>query len=186
MVIAANGLRPGNTINMEGNLYKVVDYNHNKTGRGGAVIKVKIKNINTGSITEKLFRPGDKLDDVRIETKDMQFLFEADGMYTFMDMESFDQLEVHVDVLDNAVDYIKDETIIGLQVYDDKVIGASLPAAIVLKVTYTEPGVKGDTVNNVLKPATMETGLIVNVPIFVGIGDSIKIDTRNNSYLERA
>jgi elongation factor P len=186
MVISANELRPGKTIEIEGILFKVIDYNHNKTGRGGAVIKVKIKNLNTGSIVEKLFRPGDKIDDARIETKDMQFLYESDGLYSFMDNETFEQIDVPLEVLDNAVDYIKDGITIGLQVYNDKVIGASLPPSLVLEVVYTEPGVKGDTVNNVLKPAKLETGIEIQVPIFVNQGDFVKVDTRTNSYIERA
>jgi elongation factor P len=186
MVLQAQELRPGKTFELDGHLYSVLDYNHNKTARGSAVIKVKIRNINTGSTTEKSFRTGDKIEDVRIEARTMQYLYKDGDMYAFMDVESFDQIDVSGDLLGNALNYLIENMEVDLQVYKEKVIGVSLPASIILKVTYTEPGVKGDTVSNVTKPATLETGLIVQVPIFVSEGNSVKVDTKNNTYIERA
>jgi len=186
MVIGASELRPGKTIDMEGKLYSVLDYNHNKTGRGGAVIKVKIRNLDSGAITEKTFRPGDKLEDARIETKKMQYLYKDDDRYVFMDLETFEQIEVPEDVVGDSVDFIIDDMEIDLQVYKEKIIGVSLPMSMILKVVETDPGFKGDTVNNVTKPAKLETGLTVQVPVFIKEGESIKVDTRNRNYVERA
>lgn len=186
MVIGASELRPGKTIDMDGKLYSVLDYNHNKTGRGGAVIKVKIKNLDSGAITEKTFRPSDKLEDARIETRKMQYLYLDGDRYIFMDLESFDQIEVPDDIIGDAVDFIIENMEIDLQVYKEKIIGVSLPISLVLKVVETDPGFKGDTVNNVTKPAKLETGLTVQVPVFVKEGSSIKVDTRTRTYIERA
>ena len=186
MVISASELRPGKTIELDGNLVKVLDYTHNKTARGSAVIKIKIKNLDTGSNTERTFRSADKFNEARIESRKMQYLYKDGDVYNFMDNETFDQIEINESLLGDDINYLQENMELDIQVYQDRVLGISLPLSMIFEVTYTEPGMKGDTVNNVTKPATLDTGLIVQVPIFVNVGDKIKVDTRNSSYIERA
>ncbi|MDD5457308.1 MAG: elongation factor P [Candidatus Margulisbacteria bacterium] len=185
MVLGASELRPGKIIELDTELFNVVEYNHNKTGRGGAVIKVKVRNLSTGATTEKLFRPGDKIQDAHIETRRMQYLYKDDNQYTFMDVQNFEQITVDSASLGDAVSFIVENNEVDLQFYKEKVVGVYLPFNVTLKVIKTEPGRKGDTVTNVTKPATLETGLVVQVPIFVNEGNFIKVDTRDHNYIER-
>ena len=184
-MIAVNDLRPGHKYEEEGSLYIVVNYHHNKTGRGGAVIKLKVKNMDSGSITEKTYRPGDKVVPVVIETVNMQYLYQDAGHYVFMNTESFEQLEIGEDILADAKKYLIDNAMFIIQFHNEKVIGVAPQMTIELKVVETEPGVKGDTVSNVTKKATLETGMVIDVPLFVGAGEKIRVDTRSDEYMER-
>ena len=186
MVIGASEIRPGKAIELDGELFNVIEYNHNKTGRNGAVIKVKVRNMSTGSTTEKLFRPGEKVQDAHIEARRMQYLYKDDNQYTFMDLQNFEQITVDSANLGEAVNFIIENNEVDLQFYKEKVVGVYLPFNVTLKVIKTEPVLKGDTVTNVTKPATLETGLVVQVPIFVNEGSLIKVDTREHCYIERA
>lgn len=185
MVLGASELRSGRTIELDGQIYTVVSYQHNKTGRGGAVIKVKIKNINTGATTEKLFRPGDKIEDIRIEVRKMQYLYQDADQFIFMDLETFDQINLSEDIVADDQYYLKENDELEIKMYADKVIGLQLPINVFLIVDYTEPGLKGDTVNNTLKLAKMDTGLEMQVPLFVNQGDKIRVDTRTKTYISR-
>ncbi len=169
-----------------GALCKIISYQHSKMGRAGAVVRTKLKNIVTGQVLENTFRSGEKIDEARIEAREMEYLYTDGDNYYFMDQETFDQNPIPKDVLGDDMNYIKENQIIKVMTYQDKPVGIEIPSAVVLEVTQTEPGVRGDTATNVNKPAVLETGLQVNVPIFVNEGDLIKIDTRTGDYLERA
>ncbi len=186
MVINAKDLKPGRTIEMDGNLYNVVASSQAKTLFGGARIKVKMKHLITRDISEKLFKPGDEIDDAKIEIKEMQFLYKSGRVYSFMDNETLEQIDVTANVLGNAVNFLKDGMDVELKTANSKVIGAELPPTVVLEVTFLEPGVKGAIVNDVPKPAILETGLEVLVPVFVNQGDFVLVDTSTNEYLEIA
>ena len=164
----------------------VVNYHHNKTGRGGAVIKLKVKNIDNGSITEKSYRPGDKVIPVSIEAIDMQYLYKNGDLYVFMNTETFEQIDVNDDVMLDAKRYLVDNAIFSVHFYKEKVIGVYPPITMILTVVDTEPGVRGDTVSAPSKPAKLETGITVQVPLFVNAGQKIKVDTRTDEYVERA
>jgi elongation factor P len=185
-MIQAGQLRSGNHFELEGVVHMVVDYNHNKTGRGGAVIKVKVKNMDTGSITNKLFRPGDKFPSARIEARPYQFLYNSQNTYTFMDLESYEQVDVDVSVIGDDVKYITENLELELMFHKENIRGVQLPNFLIYEITTTDPGLKGDTVSNVTKPATVSAGFEVQVPLFVNEGDKVKVDTRTGHYMERA
>ena len=178
--------KTGMVIVYNGALCKIVSYQHSKTGRAGAVIRTKLKNIVTGQVLENTFRSGEKIESARIEAREMEYLYSDGDNYHFMDQETFEQNPISSDVLGTDMNYIKENQVIKVLTYKDNPIGIEIPTAVVLEVTKTEPGIRGDTATNVNKPATVETGLEVNVPIFVNEGDLIKIDTRSGDYLERA
>ena len=186
MTISSNELRAGICFNLDGTLYTVIDFAHNKTGRGGAVIKVKIRNLLTGATTEKTFRPGDKLDRAYIERKNMQFLYGAQGDFVFMDPESYDQVTISGERMGEAGSFIKEGDHAQILFYEERPLGVELPASVELKVVETDPGVRGDTAAGGSKPAKLETGLTVPVPLFINQGDILKIDTRSKKYISRA
>jgi len=172
-------------LEVDSRLCRVVNYHHNKTGRGGAVIKLKLRNVQTGATTEETFRPGDKFKRVILDTKKMQFLYADEDQYHFMDTETFDQVTLEKDLIDDVVLYLKEEMVIDIQFYKDNPMGVEVPITVELKVTDTDPGLKGDTVSGATKPATCETGLTLQVPLFIERDDILKIDTRTGEYLER-
>ena len=178
--------RTGMVIIYNGALCKIVSYQHSKMGRAGAVVRTKLKNIVTGQVLENTFRSGEKIDEARIEAREMNYLYMDGDNYVFMDNETYDQAPISRDILGDDMNYIKENMTIKVLTYQDSPIGIEIPTAVILLVSQTEPGVRGDTATNVTKPATLETGLVVNVPIFVNEGDLIKIDTRTGEYLERA
>lgn len=184
-MILSQELRPGKTFEMDGQVYSVLNYHHNKQARGGAIIKVKIRNILTGSITEKTFRSGEKLKIARIESRPMQYLYHDGHNYIFMDQESFEQIGINDEILGDSINYLIEGNAINVNFYKDSLIGVDLPVSIELKIAKTEPGLKGDTVSGATKPATTETGLILQVPLFINEGDIIKVDTRTSEYIER-
>jgi len=185
VMITSNDLRNGTVIKVDGDLYSVVDYQHVKLGRGGAFVQTKLKSITKGTIVDKKFKGGEKVEDVRIEKKILQFLYDEGDALVFMDTETYDQLSVDKKKAGNLLNYIKEGDNVEATMYNDDILSIEPPIFVVLKVTYAEPGVKGDTATNVLKPVTVETGATIQVPIFVNEGDTIKVDTRKGEYVER-
>lgn len=185
-MISATDFRKGTKILLRGEPHMVLDFQHNKMGRGGALVRAKLKNLVSGSTFEENFRSAEKFDDPQLERKDMQFLYIDDALYNFMDQESFEQVALNKDVLEDVVGYLKEQEIYQMLYFNEKPIGVTPPIFVELKVTSTPPGVKGDTAQGGgNKPATLETGLVVQVPLFVDEGDVVKIDTRDGSYIER-
>ena len=185
-MIDTGDLRKGLTIELDGNLYNIVDWEHNKTGRGGAVVKLKMKDVRAGHIIERSWPAGSKFQRARVERQPATFQYVDGDIFYFMNRETYETIAVNRDrVGDNAL-YLKDNEECSVLTYGEEAISVELPAAVVLEVTETLPGVKGDTAQGGTKPATLSTGLVVNVPLFINTGDKLKIDTRSGQYLERA
>jgi elongation factor P len=176
--------KPGVSIELNEGLFQVIDYKHNKTAQQ-AVIKIKMKNMITGAIVEKSFRPSEKVEKAHIDYKNMQYLYHSQDDYTFMDQQNFEQVTLTKEKLGEAAGYIKEEAIVTLMYYKDQIIGVNIPNSVELIVVETEPGYKGDTVSGAMKPAKLETGIAVNVPLFINQGEMIKVDTRSGKYIER-
>jgi len=185
-VISTNDMRPGQTLDIEGALFTIVNYQHVKPGKGQAFVKTKLKNIKSGAVVERTFRADEKVNLAVLDKREMQYLYEDDAGLVFMDNDSYEQVHVDPELLGDARKFLKDGTICLIPVYDGTPIGADLPITLELEITETEPGFKGDRVAGALKPATVETGATVQVPLFVTIGDKIKVDTRSGEYLSRA
>ena len=186
MAITTNDLKNGMSLNLPEGLYQVVEFQHVKPGKGGAFVRTTLRNVRTGNQLDKTFRAGEKVEQAMIDKRDMQYLYRDGADYVFMDNETYEQLNVAPASLGSAADYLRESDSAVLQMYGDEIVGVDLPAAVELVVTETEPGVQGDRVSGARKPATLETGLIVQVPLFVGPGDRIKVDTRSGEYLSRA
>ena len=184
-VVDTSKFYKGMKIEHEGNIWEIVEHTSSKMGRMGSIVTTRLKNIVTGSVQEKKFRSGDTFNVPDIERRNMQFLYKDDLGYHFMDTESYDQLSFDIDQVGESANFLKEQQEVQVQFYDDKPIGLELPTSVEFEVTYTEPGVKGDTVSSTTKPATIETGAVINVPLFINMGDTIKVDTRNGNYLER-
>ena len=165
---------------------QVVEFQHVKPGKGAAFVRTKLKNVITGAVIEKTFSPTEKFENAYIDRKDMQYLYEADGLYYFMDMETYDQLPLNKDKLSDNFKFVKENEMCKIISYKGNVFGVEPPFFVELAVVDTEPGVKGDTATNVTKNATVETGAVIKVPIFINAGEVIKIDTRTGEYLSRA
>ena len=177
--------RKGLKIEVEGIPYEIVDFQHFKPGKGGAMVRTKLRNILTGRIQDITFRSGEKVGKPDMETRDMQFLYHEGEQLVFMDMTTYDQMHMDAEATDGKANYLKDGQECRVLLYNEKPLDIEIPASLVLEVTETEPGAKGDTVSNVTKPATLETGVVIQVPIFVNIGDRVKVDTRTKEYLGR-
>jgi elongation factor P len=177
--------RNGMVIRYNGELYTVVEFHHVSPGNWRAFVRVRLKNVKNGRILEQRFRAGEEIEDVRVEHQDWQFLYIDGEDYIFMNTETFDQQPVPKDMLGNAVQFLKEQDIVELLVDGENIISVELPNFLELKVESAEPGVRGDTANNVTKPATLETGAVINVPLFVNPGDRIRVDTRTGQYVER-
>lgn len=171
---------------MDGDVWVILEFQHVKPGKGGAFVRTKLKNFRTGAVLERTFRADEKVPLAVIDKREMQYLYREGVSYVFMDNESYDQLQVSTDDLGDAVKYLKEGDTVVLPVYDGAVVGVELPAAVELTITETEPGVQGDRVSGARKPATLETGLVVQVPLFIEAGERIKVDTRTGEYLARA
>ncbi len=184
-MISSNDLRPGTTIELDHDVWQVVEFQHVKPGKGAAFVRTKLKNVRTGNVNERTFRAGEKLEKATIERREMQFLFATGDEYTFMDNETFEQVTMTKDKLGTVALYIKEGTNVNVISHDSNIMGVEAPNFIELKVVETDPAFKGDTAQGGTKPAKVETGAVVAVPFFVVEGDTIKIDTRTNSYLER-
>jgi elongation factor P len=185
-LIDAGDLRNGSVFERDGQLYVCVGYSHMKMGRGTAQVRARLRNLKTGAITDETFRPEQRFTRVRIEKKNMQFLYSDGDQYHFMDTSTYDQVAVPSSALGDALRYLKEGSEITVLSYEDQPIGVELPTSVDLEVTATDPGFKGDTATGTSKPATLETGLTVAVPLFVNQGDRIKVDTRTGEYMERA
>ncbi len=185
-MISAGDFRKGVTLEIDGQLCNIVDFQHVKPGKGSAFVRAKIKNIITGSTTETTFNPNDKFVRAHIDTKDMQYLYNDGDLYYFMDNETYEQIPIGHDLIAESLPYIRENDVVQIKIYQGKAFSAEPQNFVVLEVTETEPGVRGDTATNVTKPATVETGYVVTVPSFINIGDKIRIDTRTGEYMERA
>jgi len=185
-MINVNDIKNGMTILFEDNIYTVLEFSHVKPGKGAAFVQAKLKNLRTGSIIEKRFNSGVKLEKAMIEKKNMNFLYETSGVYTFMDNETYEQLELTEEQLGNDKYYLTDGLQVMISIYEGEVLGIILPEKVELKVTATEPAVKGNTTNNAQKDATVETGLMVRVPLFIEQDEVIVVSTKDGSYASRA
>ncbi|HLF29085.1 MAG TPA: elongation factor P [Anaerolineae bacterium] len=184
-MIDVNDLRKGTTFELDGQLYRVLEYSHNKPGRGNATIRTKIRNIRTGTTMEKTFQSGDRVQDIRIESREMQYLYHDDDLYHFMDTSTFEQIAMNSETLGDAVNYMTDNMSIIVQEYNGEPLGVELPTAVDLRVTQAEASVRGDTASGATKTVTVATGFRVTVPLFVKEGDTIRIDTRTGDYVTR-
>ena len=186
MTVSTNDLKNGMTLDLSEGLFSVVEFQHVKPGKGGAFVRTKLKNVRTGAVLERTFRADEKVEQAVIDKREMQYLYRDGPQYVFMDNTSYDQLNVEVPTLGDAARYLKEGDSAVLSLYDGDIVGVDLPAAVELTVSETEPGLQGDRVSGARKPATLETGLVVSVPLFVNTGDRVKVDTRSGEYLTRA
>lgn len=184
-MISTNDVRPGMTIDLEDGLFQIVEYQHVKPGKGKAFVRMKIKNVETGAVLDRTFRADEKVQQAIIDRRPHQFLYQDDLGFHFMDGETFAQVALQPDEVGDAASFLKAGDTASLSVYEGKAIGIDLPASVELEVTHAEPAVKGDRVSGATKSVTLETGLVVQVPLFVEQGDRIKVDTRSGEYMTR-
>jgi len=185
-VISSNDFRTGTTIEVDGGIFRVIEFMHVKPGKGAAFVRTKLKNVKTGGVKEQTFRAGEKVARARIETREMQYLYSDGDNYTFMDTESYEQLTITKGQLEYELNFLKENMNCYVVLHDGISIGLDLPNTVELEVTSTEPGIKGDTASGGSKPAIVETGFTVQVPFFINVGDRLLIDTRSGAYLSRA
>jgi len=186
MAVTTNDLRNGMTLELPEGLFSVVEFQHVKPGKGGAFVRTKLKNVRTGAVIERTFRADERVEQAIVEKREMQYLYRDGTDYVFMDTVSYDQTQVAPAALGEASRFLKEGDNAVLQMYRDEIVGVDLPAAVELTVTETEPGIQGDRVSGARKPATVETGLVLQVPLFVNPGERIKVDTRSGEYITRA
>lgn len=184
-MISAGDFKNGLTIEIDGTVFQIIEFQHVKPGKGAAFVRTKLKNVVDGGVVEKTFRPTEKYPQAHIDKKEMQYLYSEGDMYNFMDMESYDQIALPDEAIGDTMKFVKENDMVKMVSYKGNIFSVEPPMFAELEVTETEPGVKGDTATNVTKPATVETGAQVNVPIFVNQGDVIQIDTRTGEYLKR-
>ncbi|NPV28524.1 MAG: elongation factor P [Firmicutes bacterium] len=184
-MISTNDFRTGLTIEVDGEVYSVVDFQHVKPGKGSAFVRSKLKNLRTGAVIERTFRAGEKVPRAHLERKEMQYLYREGDSFVFMDNETYDQVSLNEDQLGDNVKYLKENMNIYLLIHAGNLIGIELPYFVDLEVVATDPGIRGDTATGGTKPATLETGLVIQVPLFVEVGDIVRVDTRTGEYLER-
>ncbi len=184
-MISAGDFRNGITIEFEGNVYQIMEFQHVKPGKGAAFVRTKLKNIINGGVVEKTFRPTEKCPQARIDRKDMQYLYSDGDLFNFMDTETYDQIALNADAVGDALKFVKENEVVSMKSYQGKVFAIEPPLFVELQITDTEPGFKGDTATGATKPAIVETGAKVMVPLFVENGEVIKIDTRTGEYLSR-
>jgi elongation factor P len=184
-MISSNDFRRGVVIKLDGDLFSVVEYQHVKPARGNAFVRTKLRNVKKGSIIDRTFRGGEKLEDVRLERRPMQYQYDDGDHLVFMDTESFDEVPISKDTVGDIMKYLKEGDVMEMAFYQEEPISFDPPASVVLKVVYAEPGVKGDTATNVLKPVKVETGAEIKVPLFINEGDMIKVNTETGDYIER-
>jgi elongation factor P len=185
-MVTAGDFRNGVTFEMDGQVYQIVEFQHVKPGKGAAFVRTKIKNVITGGVTEKTFNPSDKYESAYIERREMQYLYNDGEFYHFMDQETYDQTALTKDDLGSSLDFVKENMNVKFLSYKGKVFGIEPPTFVELMVTQTDPGFKGDTAQNTTKPATLETGAVIKVPLFVNEGEMVRVDTRTGEYMERA
>ena len=183
--ITTNDLKNGMTLQLDNGLFTVVDFQHVKPGKGGAFVRTTLRNARTGAVLDRTFRAAEKVEQAILDKREMQFLYREGDDYVFMDTHSYDQMQVAPAALGSAADYLVESASANLAVYRGEIIGVEIPASVELAVTDTEPGLQGDRVSGARKPATLETGLTVQVPLFVNVGDRVKVDTRTGDYITR-
>jgi elongation factor P len=186
MSVSTNDLRNGMTLNLPEGLFNVIEFQHVKPGKGGAFVRTKLKNQRTGAVIERTYRADEKLEQAIIDKREMQFLYRDGSEYVFMDTRTYDQLQVETGLLGDAANYLKEGDDAVLEFFGDEIVGVELPAAVELTIAETEPGLQGDRVSGARKPATLETGLVIQVPLFVNPGEKVRVDTRSGEYLTRA
>ena len=184
-MISAGDLRKGTTFEHEGQVFTVIDFLHDKPGKGAAFVRTKLRNVISGGVTDTTFNPTAKFQEAVIERKEMQYLYSDGELYYFMDQETFEQIPLNFEKVEEAIKYLKENMFAIIKFYKGDAFSVEAPNFVELQITHCEPGVKGNTATNSLKPATVETGAIVNVPMFVNEGDVIRIDTRTGDYMER-
>lgn len=185
-MISTNDMRPGQTLELDGTLFTIINYQHVKPGKGQAFVKTKLRNLKNGAVADRTFRADEKVNLAVLDKREMQFLYEDDAGLVFMDNETYEQSHISPELIGDARRFLKDGTVVQVPVFEGTPVGAEMPNTLELEVTDTEPGHKGDRVSGALKPATVETGAVVHVPLFVEKGTRIKVDTRSGEYLSRA
>jgi elongation factor P len=185
-MISVNDLKTGLTLELDNGLWSVVEFLHVKPGKGAAFVRTKLKNVETGQVVERTFRAGEKVGKATLDRREMQYLYKEGSEFVMMDNETYEQLQVTEVQVGDGVKYLKENMVVQVLLHDGKIIGVDIPAHVVLEVTDTPPSEKGNTAQGGTKPATLETGAVVNVPFFISNGDKIRVDTRTNEYLDRA
>lgn len=185
MAIDTSSFKTGLTIVQDGDVWQIVEFQHVKPGKGGAFVRSKLRQVRTGKTVDKTFRAGEKMEQAIVERRQVQFLYHQDEIYAFMDMETFEQIELNGEAVGDQAKFLIDQLEVQLTYWGEQLLSLELPTAIEADITETDPGVKGDTASGGSKPATISSGAVVNVPLFLNIGDVIKVDTRSGEYLER-
>jgi elongation factor P len=186
VLISTNDLRTGVTIEVDGEVFSVVEFQHVKPGKGSAFVRTRLKNVRTGSVLERTFAAGERLPRAHLERREVQFLYSSEGQYTFMDMETYDQVNLSKEQVGGAINYLVDNMTVWVLWYQGRYIDLELPNSVELVVAETDPGLRGDTATGGTKPARLETGAVIKVPLFVNTGEKVRVDTRTGSYIERA
>lgn len=186
MAMTTNDLKNGMTLKLDEGLFQVLEFQHVKPGKGGAFVRTTLRNVRSGAVLDRTFRAGEKVEQAIIDKREMQYLYRNGDHFVFMDNTTYEQIEVPEASLGDAAGYLVESATASLSLYGDEIVGTELAAAVELTVAETEPGIQGDRVSGARKPATLETGLVVQVPLFVNIGDRLKIDTRSGEYITRA
>ena len=184
-MISAGEFRKGMTVEIDGSVWSIADFQHVKPGKGAAFVRTRLKNVMTGAVLERTFNPTDKYPPARIETKEMQYLYEDGGLYYFMDVETYEQLPLNHDQVEEAINFIVENETVKVRFFKEQPFSVEAPNFVELTITKSDPGVRGDTATGTTKPATLETGYTLNVPLFVNEGDRIRVDTRTGEYMER-
>ena len=185
-MVSASEFRNGVTFELDGQVYQIIEFQHVKPGKGAAFVRTKLRNVITGATVERTFNPTDKMENAIIERKDMQYMYSDGDLFYFMDTETYDQIPLNAETVGDALKYVKEEVVVKVLSHKGNVFGIEPPFFVELKITMTEPGFRGDTATGATKPATVETGAIVKVPLFIDEGELIRIDTRTGEYMERA
>ena len=185
-MVSAGDFRNGVTFEMDGGVYQIIEFQHVKPGKGAAFVRTKIRNVTTGAVVEKTFSPTDKYPTAFVERKDMEYLYNDGSLYYFMDLETFENIPINADILPDSFKFVKENEQVKILSYKGNVFGVEPPFFVELVITHTEPGFKGDTAQGGTKPAELETGAVVKVPLFINEGEKIRIDTRTGEYMERA
>jgi elongation factor P len=186
VAISTADFRTGLTIESDGAIFQIIEFQHVKPGKGGAFVRTRLRNLRTGAVVDKTFRAGERMEQAVIERRPMQFLYRAGDEYVFMDMDTFEQIALSADLVGEGVKYLKPDTEVLVMRFGDETLGVELPNTMELRVVQTDPGLRGDTATGGSKPARLETGAVINVPLFINEGDLLRVDTRTGKYLERA
>ncbi|MCL2057473.1 MAG: elongation factor P [Oscillospiraceae bacterium] len=185
-MISAGEFRNGVTFELDGQVFQVIEFQHVKPGKGAAFVRTKLRNMITGATVERTFNPSDKMDNAHVERKDMQYMYTDGNLYYFMDTETYDQIPLNAETVGDALKFVKEEIIVKVLSHNDNVFGIEPPFFVELQITETEPGFRGDTATGATKPAVVETGAVIKVPLFIEVGEVVRIDTRTGEYMERA